>query len=61
MGGATRSLFGIDADLWTAVGAVAVPIIIAGLGIWWGRFQQQSQWASDRFSGGRDPKVAWFS
>lgn len=46
---ATRSFLGWDADLWAAIGALAIPVIIAILGVWWGRFQQQARWASERF------------
>jgi len=46
---ASRSFVGIDADLWTAAGAFAGPLVAVLLGLWIFRIQQQSQHASQRF------------
>lgn len=46
---ASRSFVGIDADLWTAAGAFAGPVVAVVLGLWIFRIQQQSQHASQRF------------
>jgi hypothetical protein len=46
---ASRSFVGIDADLWTAMGAFAGPLLAVLLGLWVFRIQQQSQYASQRF------------
>lgn len=46
---ASRSFVGIDADLWSAAGAFAGPVVAVLLGLWIFRIQQQSHHASQRF------------